>query len=200
MGDKIVKYDWKIIEEVKAYVISETIKGQLIKRRYRLDITLKRGNKNKIALFIMMNPSRADAEVADDTIKKIITYINKRADDTEILNNIGRIIFVNLYVVYETVSNKVNNWIDLYGMDFVMGIEEDTILNNDKIIKEAIKEADVIFAAWGEGDILDYEERINQINKFLKSKIVFCIGKPTQKGFPRHLSRINYKWEIKKFK
>ncbi len=96
MGDKIVKYGWKIVKEVKAYVISETIKRQLIKRRYRLDITLKRGNKDKIALFIMMNPSRADAEVADDTIKKIITYINKRADDTEILNNIGRIILLTL--------------------------------------------------------------------------------------------------------
>ena len=199
MVKRIVRYDWKVVKEVKSCILTTGRGRQLVRRRYRLDVTLKRGDENKIALFIMMNPSNADSEVADDTIKKIITYVNKRADDIKMLEDIGKIIFLNLYVVYEKRPNNINKWIGSYGIDFVKGTEKNAILSNDEIIKEAIELADIKFAAWGEADILNYEKRINEINKLMKGKAVFCIGKPTKNGFPRHLSRIDYSWDIQRF-
>lgn len=201
MSEKIVRYNWEVVKEVKACLVTSKIneRGKILRRRYRLDVTLNRGCEHKIALFIMMNPSKADSEVSDDTIKKIITYVNKIADETETLSDIGKIIFVNLYVVYETLPRNVNALINLHGKEFVKGTEVGAIIDNNTIIMEAIKLAYIKIAAWGEADILGYPERITEVKEFLQGEEVFCIGKPTQKGFPRHLSRIDYEWDIERF-
>ena len=70
MVERKVRYDWDVVKKIEAFIDTSNKNGQIARRRYRLDVTLNRGNENKIALFIMMNPSNTDAMVADVKIKK----------------------------------------------------------------------------------------------------------------------------------
>ena len=199
MKEVIYNYDWTIVKNINSLITTWNDNKQLIKRRYQLEVTLHRGDPDKKALFISMNPSKADSQIADATVKKIINYVYKNAERSDILKDVGRLIFATLYVVYETKPENLNDLIDTYGVDFISGNEKGSVNQNDKIIMDYVESSDVIFASWGEANIKGYKERINDIQKLLQNKTVYCIGGQTKKGFPRHLSRIDYSWGIHKF-
>lgn len=94
--------------------------------RYRLG---RRWNSDPALLFIMLNPSTADAEVDDRTIKRCINFA--------FAHGFGAIEVVNLFA-FRTAYPK-----ELRAADYPVGPD------NDTYILEALDEAKDVCLAWG---------------------------------------------------
>jgi hypothetical protein len=117
----------------------------------------------KTATFIMFNPSTADAEVNDPTIRRCMRF----AWDWgyEILT------VVNLFAFRATSPKKLAAQANPVGAD-----------NNDHIDRAAIN-SDCLVAAWGNNGI--YLKRDEEILKFLRPFDIYALG-VTKKGQPKH--------------
>ena len=196
-----MKYNEEIVQSVSGEYDEEKIYG--IDRRYLLKINLNKehSNKehsNKSILFIMMNPAGANDEQSDSTIQKAINYVFTNKCSNQLLNECNTINIVNAYVVYTKNPEEVTNIINQYGEDYACG-NEDKNRRNDKIIKEQIEKNHVIIFSCGKGDIKNYESRIEHLKKILKDskKTIYSVGELTKDGFPRHMSRVAYKFDLK---
>jgi|GEM_PF-1867692 len=167
-------------------------------RRYRLDIELKNGDNEKAVHLMMINPSKANEEISDNTLNRIIKYISLN-NAAGVLQDIGKIIITNLYVVCETYPEKVDEYISAQSLDFVKGIDADGKYNNDLIIEMANKEAQLIIIAWGKGYIFDYDKRIQEIFSLMKNKEIYQMEDLTQEGYPRHPRTWAYSWKLKRY-
>lgn len=166
-------------------------------RRYRLDIELKNGDNEKAVHLMMINPSKANEEISDNTLNRIIKYVSLN-NAAGVLQDIGKIIITNLYVVCETYPEKVDEYISVQSLDFVKGIDADGKYNNDTIIEMANKEAQLIIIAWGKGYIFDYDKRIQEIFSLMKNKEIYQMEDLTQEGYPRHPRTWAYAWKLKR--
>lgn len=167
-------------------------------RRYKLDIELKNGDNEKAVHLMMINPSKANEEISDNTLNRIIKYVSLN-NAAGILQDIGKIIITNLYVVCETYPEKVDEYISVQSLDFVKGIDSDGKYNNDTIIEMANKEAQLIIIAWGKGYIFDYDKRIQEIFSLMKNKEIYQMEDLTQEGYPRHPRTWAYSWKLKRY-
>lgn len=167
-------------------------------RRYRLDIELKNGDNEKAVHLMMINPSKANEEISDNTLNRIIKYVSLN-NVAGVLQDIGKIIITNLYVVCETYPEKVDEYISVQSLDFVKGIDADGKYNNDTIIEMANKEAQLIIIAWGKGYIFDYDKRIQEIFSLMKNKEIYQMEDLTQEGYPRHPRTWAYSWKLKRY-
>lgn len=167
-------------------------------RRYRLDIELKNGDNEKAVHLMMINPSKANEEISDNTLNRIIKYVSLN-NVAGVLQDIGKIIITNLYVVCETYPEKVDEYITVQSLDFVKGIDADGKYNNDTIIEMANKEAQLIIIAWGKGYIFDYDKRIQEIFSLMKNKVIYQMEDLTQEGYPRHPRTWAYSWKLKRY-
>lgn len=95
--------------------------------RYRLERDNLGGSRT--ATVIMVNPSTADAEQDDATIRKLKGFAAR--------NDIGRIIVVNKLAWRATDVRDIAKVVDPIGPD------------NDQHIAEAVRAADVVIVAWG---------------------------------------------------
>lgn len=190
-----MKYNEEIVKSVSGEYDEEKMHG--IDRRYLLKININKKHSNKSILFIMMNPSEANDEQSDTTIQKAINYVFTNKCRNQLLSECNTINIVNAYVVYTKNPEEVINMIKQYGEDYVCG-NEDNNRRNDKIIKEQIEKNDVIIFACGKGDIENYESRIKHLKNILKNstKTIYSVGELTQDGFPRHMSRVDYKLDL----
>ncbi|QPQ34435.1 DUF1643 domain-containing protein [Lysinibacillus sp. JNUCC-52] len=167
-------------------------------RRYRLDIELKNGDNEKAVHLMMINPSKANEEISDNTLNRIIKYVSLN-NVAGVLQDIGKIIITNLYVVCETYPEKVDEYISAQSLDFAKGIDADGKYNNDSIIEMANKEAQLIIIAWGKGYIFDYDKRIQEIFSLMKNKVIYQMEDLTQEGYPRHPRTWAYSWKLKRY-
>lgn len=163
--------------DYKRYVKKVTFCGNKYEGiRYLLDIEFRKGNKDKIALVIMQNPSKADEKDSDITVAAVL----------------DRLYRFGYYEVY------LANLIPFYGTDSET-IKELTVnpcLNsayekNDDIISSIIYKVSNIFVAWGDRNSFSenlYHKRIASIQKILKDKNVYCSGLTDQNN-PKHPSR-----------
>lgn len=117
-------------------------------------------------VFVMLNPSTADADVDDPTIRRCISFARKL--------DYGSIQVVNLFAFRATDPE---------------GLKDKTINAiwdlNDKYIIETCENADMIVAAWGvNGKLYSrdiYVEKLIGTNTF----DLHCLG-VSAKGYPRH--------------
>ncbi|MGE7843522.1 DUF1643 domain-containing protein [Lysinibacillus sp. NPDC093712] len=167
-------------------------------RRYRLDIKLKNGDNEKAVHLMMINPSKANEEISDNTLNRIIKYVFLNNADG-VLQDIGKIIITNLYVVCETYPEKVDEYISVQSLDFVKGIDTYGKYNNNTIIEMAHKEAQFTITAWGKGYIFDYDNRIQEIISLMKNKEIYQMEDLTQEGYPRHPRTWAYSWKLKRY-
>lgn len=190
-----MKYDNRRVENSKGEYDEKNVYG--INRRYLLKIKLKKENVKKSILFIMMNPAEANDNKSDKTIQKVINYVYENKCNNKLLEDCKEINVVNAYVVYEPKPEKVNKLIKKYGESYICG-NEDENKRNDEIIKAEIESNNIVIFACGKGNIRNYRNRIKDIKNILRNskKKVYRIGTLTKKGYPRHMSRINYKFDL----
>ena len=94
-------------------------------------------DKGKV-LFIMLNPSTADAEKDDATTTRCINYAKKWG--------YGGIMIGNIYP-YRTKSPKIlKKWLKRYGG---LGILPHAYYMNTSNVKRMAEEADLVICAWG---------------------------------------------------
>ena len=107
--------------------------------RYFLDIKLKSTvSNNKTACVILQNPSYADEEKADKTIQfmeKVVFQTGKAEKLYPEFNGVSRLIIVNLFAFRQTH--------DFEGKEIHIGPD------NDRAIKDALKQSDIIIIGWG---------------------------------------------------
>ena len=116
-------------------------------------------------VFIMLNPSKADANIDDPTLRRCINFENSW--------DFGSLIVVNLFA-YRSASP-----LDLRQVDDPIGSQ------NDRYLKKAIKSADRVVVAWGNNGKLMQRDRIVLELLFKHNIQPHCLG-ITKVGYPRH--------------
>lgn len=119
-------------------------------------------NTPRIA-FIMLNPSRADAEIDDPTIRRCMGF----AKDW----GYGSLEVANLFA-YRAQHPKI-----LQQVPDPIGPE------NDRYLQEAFLAADRVIIAWGNWGKL--KGRNEEVLRAMQSRAIYCLG-ITNKGQPRH--------------
>jgi hypothetical protein len=114
--------------------------------------------------FIMLNPSQADAERNDATIRRCIGFAR--------LWGCGSLEAVNLFAFRTPYPARLREAEDPVGC------------GNDEKIREATERASLVVAAWGNGGAI--RERDRAVLALLgKDRSVHCLGL-TKTGRPRH--------------
>jgi hypothetical protein len=121
-------------------------------------------DKSKI-VFIMLNPSKADASIDDPTLRRCISFAK--------FWDYGSLIVVNLFA-FRTASP-----LELKKVGDPVGKQ------NDRYLKKAIKSADRVVVAWGNNGKLMQRDRF--VLELLSKHNIQpnCLG-ITKAGYPRH--------------
>ncbi len=115
------------------------------------------------ATFVMLNPSTADAECDDPTIRRCINFSRSWG--------YGCLEVVNLFA-YRATKPQV-----LFQADDPIGSQ------NDRYLQQAIRRATLIVVTWGiHGSFLDRDEAVLTL---ISGKHLYCLGL-TKAGHPRH--------------
>lgn len=135
------------------------------RRRYRYFLSREFGG-DSTCLFIMLNPSTADAEWDDPTIRRCIGFASREG--------FGRLEIVNLFG-FRSSSPSV-----------LMATEDPVGDGNDRQILAALERADLVVVAWGNNADFD-SGRIEFVREAIErsGKPVKCFGL-TSKGQPKH--------------
>jgi hypothetical protein len=139
--------------------------------RYRLERPLDgaSGRSRRTATFIMLNPSTADAEQDDPTIRRCIRFARRE--------QCGRLIVVNIFAIRATDPRVMLAHPEPIGAD-----------NNTAIwqaASDAHKSDGPIVCAWGtHGKHRDRDAHVLTILASILARPV-CLGE-TAEGFPRH--------------
>lgn len=133
-------------------------------QRYRYWLTRRWESDAEPALFVMLNPSTADAEIDDPTIRRCMGFARSW--------NAGGIVVVNLYAYRATKPA------DLWTADEPIGE-----LNNTWL-REMAERYPVVVCAWGanarDDRVREFCYLMHRIGADLK-----CLG-TTKSGAPRH--------------
>ncbi|OYO21954.1 hypothetical protein CGZ93_08440 [Enemella dayhoffiae] len=130
-----------------------------LRYRYRLERTW--GEQRPPALFVMLNPSTADAAVDDPTIRRCCGFAKAWGH--------GGLVVVNLFAFRATDPR------DLFTADDPVGPD------NDRHLIEAASVAEVVVAAWG---AQAPAWRVEQVLPQLGERVVALAL--TKAGHPRH--------------
>jgi hypothetical protein len=141
--------------------------------RYRLDRDL--GGGGATALILGVNPSDADAEKNDQTIRKDLGFCERYGW--------GRLTKANLFALVSTDVKQLKNSPDPVGPD------------NDRHLIAMLQEADIVIAAWGSSNKLppSLQYRIGEVVAMAESLGVelWCFG-VCGDGQPRHTLMLAY--------
>lgn len=166
------------IHQYREYVDKKniTFKGD-IKSGYRYLLTVPLNNKgNKKILVIMKNPSKANKQISDLTINRVLAFCYNEGYST--------VFIMNLYSYYATDSKELAQLIK-------SGQEVKAIgKNNDNILKSVLKDVGEIIVAWGSntfGLTKQYKQRIRQVINLIKDKNLYYVEASAGKDwYPRH--------------
>ncbi len=116
-------------------------------------------------VFIMLNPSKADANIDDPTLRRCIGFAKSWG--------FGSLLVINLFAYRSAKPSELRQVNDPVGAQ------------NDRYLKKAIKSADKVVVAWGNNGKL--MQRDQAVLKFLSKNNLqpYCLG-ITKTGYPRH--------------
>lgn len=145
---------------------------------YRYRLTRALDGCDTLAV-IMVNPSTADAETDDPTIRKLIGFGHRWG--------FGRLVVGNLYAYRATDVGELGRVDDPIGPD------------NDDHLARIMSEASRIVVAWGPMAKQPRAWRAARLRRFLDiagAAQLFQIGPPTQDGMPHHPLMLPYDLEL----
>ena len=140
--------------------------------RYRLD---RRWDDGKCVAFLMLNPSTADAEVDDPTIRRCVGFAQRWG--------YGRLIVVNLFALRSTDPRALARHTNPVGVE------------NDYHIIDAMREARECVCAWGCQQHLTtpkLKQRPESVLNMIRAHApTVCLGL-RKDGAPRHPLMLGY--------
>jgi hypothetical protein len=134
-------------------------------RAYRYRLTRTWGTSGTRAVWIMLNPSTADALKDDPTIRRCVAFTKAWGLDG--------LVVVNLYALHATDPAEL--------LCHPAPVGE----ANDRFIREAIHPWSVVIAAWGAHKIAAARSRVVREMAVARAGSVGCLG-VTKAGCPRH--------------
>jgi hypothetical protein len=140
-------------------------KGAIIDEtgKYRYQLWRIWDESKPLAVFIMLNPSTADADEDDPTIRRCIGFAKSWG--------YGGIKVINLFAYRATDPKELSKVIDPVGIE------------NNKYITMAVKEAGIVIAAWGTKG--NYLCRQSDLWEFEIVQNLHCL-ELTKDGYPKH--------------
>jgi|SRR3989344_3195423 len=141
------------------------------KYRYLLNIPI--GNESRKTLFILCNPSTANASRDDPTTGNLKKWARG--------NGIGIVIVANLYAYRSPHPFALSHLSEAEAVGH----------KNMAVITRAVSEADEVIVAWGNPpagrSAKEFEKRTQEVLTVLhqRHEIVYCVG-TTNGGHPRH--------------
>jgi hypothetical protein len=142
------------------------------RHRYLLGRVIRPSDKPRLALWVMLNPSKADASVDDATVRRCRGFTTDWGyDGFEI---------VNMYSYIDTFP------VNLLALDHDMRIGPDNVAYQEA----ALARAQLVVAAWGahlEPDAGLWQAFVKRAKAADKSMV--CLGR-TKDGHPRHPLRL----------
>jgi len=136
-------------------------------RTYRYSLSRIWDKKKKYVLFIGLNPSTADEEVDDPTIRRCVNYAKEWG--------YGGFMIVNLFAYRTTLPSNLKK------VKYPVGSE------NDKYIVTLSKKADITVAAWGNNG--DFYSRDKEVLSLVPSLMCLKINKSGQPAHPLYLKK-----------
>ena len=136
-------------------------------RKYRYSLSRIWDKQKKFVLFIGLNPSTADEEVDDPTIRRCSGYAQKWG--------YGGFIMVNLFAYRATLPSNLKKIKYPVGRD------------NDKYIVKLSKKADITVAAWGNNGNL--YRRDKQVLRLIPNLMCLKVNKSGQPAHPLYLNK-----------
>jgi hypothetical protein len=130
--------------------------------KYRYNLWRIWDGEKEVVTFIGLNPSTADAEHDDPTIRRCINFAESWG--------YGGIYMVNLFA-FRATEPKI-----MKSQDYPVGKE------NDEWIKQMVEESAIAIAAWGNHG--RHMRRDLAVKKLVGEKL-YCIAK-TKRGNPNH--------------
>jgi hypothetical protein len=143
--------------------------------RYRLDRDAAPAGRSfgpRMA-WIMVNPSTADAETDDATIRKVVGFSRR--------HNCFRVTVGNLFAYRATDVRALKSASDPIGPD------------NDGHLRQIIREAQCVVVAWGPvaKQPKSLRDRFKQVVELASDKSLWCFGTAND-GHPRHPLMLAY--------
>lgn len=159
-GDLITDLDEGLIESASATFSPD--------RTYRYALTRTWSTGQPPAVFIMLNPSTADAFIQDPTIRRCVGFAR--------LWGCGGLLVCNLFALRSTDPNGLYTHTDPVGAD------------NNAVIADRLTSTDPsspIIAAWGAHGV--YLDRDREVTALIQdsNRPLLCLGE-TKAGQPRH--------------
>ncbi len=132
--------------------------------RYRYRLWRHWGPSAGRVIWVMLNPSTADADVLDPTVRRCVTYARAWG--------FGGLEVLNLFAWRSTDPRALYAAVDPIGPD------------NDRMIVEAVYQpaTDLVVCAWGVHGAL--HDRGRRVRRLLPTTAV-CLGR-TRAGHPKH--------------
>ena len=138
--------------------------GAVIVGNYRYLLWREWNNYNKTVSFIMLNPSRADAQTNDPTITRCINFAK--------LWGYGRLEVVNLFAYRTPHPSLLKQAAEAIGRD------------NDRYILESVEKSDRVILAWGNHGLWRKQD-LYTLDLLKKYTNLYSLG-ITKQGCPRH--------------
>ena len=119
-------------------------------------------------VFVMLNPSTADATQNDPTIRRCLGFARREGW--------GSLDVVNLFGLRATNPAELAAHPDPVGP------------RNDAAIGDAIHAADAVICAWGAHPMTQHQDRAATVLRLLRQhgSRIYRLGPPTRSGAPRH--------------
>ena len=136
-------------------------------RKYRYSLSRIWDKKKKLVLFIGLNPSTANEEVDDPTIRRCVNYVQNWG--------YGGLIMVNLFAYRVMLPSGLKK------VKYPIG--ED----NDKYIMTLSKKADITIAAWGNNGNLYGRDK--QVFDLIPNLMCLKLNKSGQPAHPLYLKK-----------
>ncbi len=144
---------------------------------YRYLLWRQLNHSSQTCLFIMLNPSIADAVRLDPTVKKCIHWAREWG--------FGRLEVVNIFAYVSTDPTPIRK-----GYDWIVGPY------NDAYIEAAIDRSDRIIVAWGaHGTVMNRGDRVLKLIEEA-GRSAWCFGVTKADKQPRHPLYIGYKTKL----
>ena len=147
---------------------------------YRYELRRVWDSTNPLINFVLLNPSKADAEINDATVRRLIGFAK--------LWGFGGMITTNLYAFRSTDPKKLWTVFDPVGPE------------NERYLKNAALESTKVVCAWGANASLERAEDVrrlllNRRDGIFIPNILYCFGK-TKNGEPKHPVRLASNTEL----
>jgi hypothetical protein len=131
-------------------------------RAYRYSLSRIWDKSKPYVLFIGLNPSTADENTDDPTIKRCVDYARRWG--------YGGLKMANLFAFRATLPSDLKKASEPIGID------------NDSHIKELSKDAEITVVAWSDDGI--YLDRDKEVIKFIDNPMCLNINKSGQPSHP----------------